>query len=125
VTGRVDLGERAARPEVVLGSIWAGVSDGGGNTVIVDPQSLLFAPLGCCSPEQGYFTAGDGSIWQYDAPSGSVVRWDGETHQTAADIPVTGSPFYGGLCLTSIAAGAGAVWVTVGANVNFGCSNTG
>src|SRR5204862_484130 len=37
VTGSVDLGERAARPEVVLGSIWVGLADSGGDTVIVRP----------------------------------------------------------------------------------------
>ena len=121
VTGRIDLGNRAARPEVVLGSIWVGLSDQGGNTVIVDPRTLLVHPLGCCSPEKGYFTAGHRWIWQYDVPGGTVVRWDGETYQSVADIPVTGSPFYGGLCLTSITAGAGAVWVTVAANVDYGC----
>ncbi len=47
------------------------------------------------------------------------MRWDGQTHQNAANIRVTDPPFYGGLCLTSIAAGAGAVWVTVAANVNY------
>ena len=64
-------------------------------------------------PERGYDTAGTGWIWQYDVPSGTVVRWDGQTYQSVADIPVTESAVYGGLCLTSIAAGAGAVWVTV------------
>ena len=38
-----------------------------------------------------------------------------------ANIHVTDPPFYDGLCLTSIAAGAGAVWVTVAANVNYHC----
>jgi len=121
VTGRIDLGKRAARPEVVLGSIWVGLTDRGGDTVIVDARTISVWSLGCCSPTKGYDTAGYGSIWQYDVPGGTVVRWDGETHQSVADIPVTGSPFYGGLCLTSITAGAGAVWVTVAANVNYGC----
>ncbi len=121
VTGSVDLGKRAARPEVVLGAIWVGLTDDGGDTVIVEPRTLGPAHLGCCSPALGYDTAGYGSIWQFDAPKGIVERWNGQTHQGAFTIRVADPPFYGGLCLTSIATGAGAVWVTVAPNLNFGC----
>ena len=120
VTGRIDLGARAARPVVVLGSIWVELSDSVGAT-IVDPRTLRYVSLGCCPPERGYFTAGHGSIWNYDSPTGTVERWDGQTHQEASNIRVTHPPFYDGLCLTSIAAGAGAVWVTVAANVDYHC----
>ena len=121
VTGRIDLGGRAARPEVVFGSIWVGLSDSGGDTVIVHPRTLHVEHLGCCPPERSYDAAGYGSIWSYDTPTGTVVRWDGQTHQVAHDIRVTGPPFYGGLCLTSIAAGAGALWVTAAARLNSHC----
>jgi serine/threonine-protein kinase len=123
VTGSLDLGERAARPEVVLGSIWVGLADSGGDTVIVRPWGKLGRPehLGCCPPDQGYDTAGYGSIWTYDNESGNVVRWNGETHQPAHDIRITNPPIYSCLALTSIAAGDGAVWVTVAANENLGC----
>ena len=114
VTARIDLGGRAARPAVVLGEIWVGLSDSGGRTVRVDPRTVsVIAHLSCCPPAWGYFAAGHGSIWDYDTPTGTVVRWSGETYQVAANIGVTHPPFYDGLCLTSIAAGAGAVWVTV------------
>jgi hypothetical protein len=123
VTGSLDLGERAARPEVVLGSIWVGLADSGGDTVIVRPWGKLGRPehLGCCPPDQGYDTGGYGSIWTYDKESGNVVRWNGETHQPAHDIRITNPPIYSCLALTSIAAGDGAVWVTVAANENLGC----
>jgi hypothetical protein len=49
------------------------------------------------------------------------VRWNPQTYQQTAFIHLTDPPFYGGLCLTSIAAGANAVWVTVGESVNFRC----
>jgi hypothetical protein len=49
------------------------------------------------------------------------VRWNGKTHQPAHDIRITNPPIYSCLALTSIAAGNGAVWVTVGANENLGC----
>ena len=112
VTGRIDLGKRAARPEVVLGSIWVGLFDYGGDTVIVDSRTQASSAPWLLFSEAGE-TAGYGSIWQYDPPTGTVVRWDGQTYQVADDIRVTAPPFYDGLCLTSIAAGAGAVWATV------------
>lgn len=121
VTGRLDLGARAARPEVVLGSIWVGVSDFGG-PVIVDPRTVsVVENLGCCSPLAGDDAAAYGSIWTYDPPGGTVVRWDGQTHQPTFDIHVTDPPVYSCLSLTSIATGAGAVWVTVAATSNLGC----
>jgi serine/threonine-protein kinase len=121
VTGQVDLGRRAARPEVVLGSIWVGLADAGGGTMVVEPRTLAAWNLTCCPPANGYFTGGDdGSVWQYDSPGGTVVRWDAHTYQSVVDIPITGAPFYGGLCLTSVAAGAGGVWVTV-ADASYGC----
>ena len=122
VTERVHLSGRAARPEVVLGAIWVGLSRSGGDTVIIDPRFPTgVESLGCCSPEHSYFAAGFGSIWTYDTPTGTVERWDGQSHQGAFNVHVTDPPFYGGLCLTSIATGAGAVWVTVAGNVVFGC----
>jgi serine/threonine-protein kinase len=122
VTGHIDLGERAARPEVVLGAIWVGLSDSGGDTVIVDPRLVeVDEHLGCCPPARGYDTAGNGAIWTYDTPTGTVERWNGQTYQGTINIHVVDPPFYGGLCLTSIASGAGAVWVTVAGNLNDGC----
>jgi hypothetical protein len=127
VTGRNDLVGRASRPEVVLGGIWVPVSDSGGHTVIVDPATLgIVASLDGGPPGRPYDTGAYGSIWDYDTPTGTVVRWDGQSHQPASNIRVTAPPYYGGLCLTSLAAGAGAVWVTVSANngnysLNNGC----
>ena len=120
---RIDLGGRAARPEVVLGQIWVSVSQfGTGRTYIVDPSTLrLVWDLDSGRPWWAYDTGAYGSIWDYDTPSGTVVRWNGQTHLPASNIRVTAPPVFGGLCLTSLAAGAGAVWVTVAANLNFGC----
>jgi hypothetical protein len=117
VTGRNDLGGHAARPEVVLGQIWVAVSRyGAGHTNIVDPLTLRIVADLEGSPGRPYDTGAYGSIWDYDTPTGTVVRWDGQSHQPASNIRVTAPPYYGGLCLTSLAAGAGAVWVTVIAN---------
>lgn len=116
VTSRIDLGGRAARPEVVLGSIWVAVSVSGGHTLIVDPRTLEIVATLEGGPGRAYDTAGYGAIWDYDTPTGTVVRWDGQSHQVIDDIRVTAPPSYNGLCLTSLAAGAGSVWVTVAAN---------
>jgi protein kinase-like protein len=121
ITGRVDLVGHAARPVVVLGAIWVGLSESGGSTVTVAPRSLNVAYLECCPPEWGYFTAGHGSIWQNDMPTGNVVRWGGYTHDSDSVVHVTDPPLYKGLCLTSIAAGAGAIWVTLAENNNYHC----
>ena len=122
VTGRTTFQGRAARPQVVFGSIWVGTTESVGDTVIVDPQTVRFtADLGCCDPARGYDIAGFGSIWTFDSPTGTVERWDGATHQGVRNIHVTSPPYYGGLCLTSIAAGAGGVWATVTTNYEYGC----
>ena len=121
VTGRLDLLGHAARPVVVLGAIWVGLSDPGGGTVTVDPRTLNAYHLDCCPPEWGYFVGGHGSIWQNDIPTGNVVRWGGQTHDSDSVVHVTDPPFYKGLCLTSIAAGAGAIWVTVAPNLGYHC----
>ena len=39
-TGRLDLGDTPPGPSVVLGSIWVGLADRGGGTVVVDPRTL-------------------------------------------------------------------------------------
>jgi streptogramin lyase len=110
------------RPQVVLGSIWVSLTASGGDTVIIDPRSLAIVEnLGCCSPEGRADTAGQGSIWTADAATGTIERWDGQTHQGTSNIRVASPPLYDGPCLTSIAAGAGAVWVTAAASFNYRC----
>jgi hypothetical protein len=122
VTGRTGFAARTARPEVVFGSIWVGTTTSGGDTVIVDPRTVRFtADLGCCDPTRGRDAIGFGSIWTFDSPTGSVERWSGASHQPVRNIHVTSPPYYDGLCLTSIASGAGAVWATVTANDTYSC----
>jgi hypothetical protein len=80
------------------------------------------AYLSCCPPKQGSDAAAFGSTWTVNWPSGTVVRWDGETKQPVGDIRVTGPAQFGAPCMTSIAAGAGAVWVTVAPTSEFTCT---
>ena len=121
MTRRTDLGQRAGLPEVQFGAVWVPVS--GGTTLLVDPRTLsVVARLSCCTPGTQDDVDAFGSIWSSDWPSGRVVRWDGTTHQVVDTIAVTDPPLYNGLCLTSIAAGADAVWVTLAPSVNHACT---
>ena len=124
VTGRVDLGQRAGRPEVQFGAaVWVSVSDAGGATLLVDPRTLsIVNQLSCCALGKQDDVDAFGSTWTSDWPSGRVVRWDGTTYRVVDTIAVTDPPLYDGLCLTSIAAGAGAVWVTLAPSVGLTCS---
>jgi hypothetical protein len=103
---------RAARPITALDSVWVGVTDGGGMVQLVDPQTLTTVTYpDWTSPASGYYTAGYGSVWTYDWSSGQEVRWSPATGDVPGIKRVTeATPAWGGPCLTSIAAGAGAIW---------------
>jgi streptogramin lyase len=110
--GRLELGGRAGRPVVRFGDVWVPVL--GQYTLIVDPRTLKEVNFLCC-PERGPTATGNGSTWMADEQAGEVVRFDGRSKQPVVHIPM-GSPLWGP-CLSSIAAGAGAIWVTVGPSV--------
>jgi streptogramin lyase len=126
VTGHTDLGQRAGRPLVAFGTVWVVVSDGRGNILHVDPRTLRVTRWACCPFGKGYdLVSGFGSTWAYfDSTSGTVLRWYAmASFRLAARIQVTEpeAAASDGLCLTSIAAGAGAVWVTVTPTVAYTC----
>jgi hypothetical protein len=117
VTGRVDLGERAGRPIVEHGVVFVGPESG---SITIDPRTLgIVTSQSCCTLKQGYDEVeAHGSTWWPDPPEGTVNRFafDRETgYSLEKAIAVTEPPRYnGGPCLTSIAATADAVWVTLG-----------
>jgi Protein kinase domain len=117
-------GLNPGRPWAGFGDIWVEFNgDGDSKGMLVNPATLATdMHLSCCPPKQGSDTAAFGSTWTVNWPSGTVVRWDGLTKQPVADIHVTESPQFGAPCMTSIAAGAEAVWVTVGPTTNFFCT---
>jgi serine/threonine protein kinase len=115
VTRKDDFGEGAGIPVVRFGNVWLPVRDQAA-TLVLDPRTLDIVSFVCC-PERGPSATGYGSTWLADVIGGEVVRF-GRSVLTVATIPVlTGSPFWGHPCLSSIAAGAGGVWVTVAAPV--------
>jgi hypothetical protein len=124
---RVDLGRTAGRPVALLGEVWVDISDDGGHTKLVNPQSLLVdAQTGCCGPSRadggvGNATAGAfGSVWSYDVGDGEVQRWN--PPELAQVIQVTDAPYYDGSCMTSLAASGDAVWVTLAPATNYRCT---
>jgi tRNA A-37 threonylcarbamoyl transferase component Bud32 len=112
--GVVAVGDRAVRPAIRGRQIWVGIQVGGGNTVVVDAETLgIVGNLGCCQPNEGSDAEGFGSDWMISWPTGVVVRWNLATAELMRSIPLVRSPRWGGPCLASISTGAGAVWVTV------------
>jgi hypothetical protein len=117
----VDLGQAAGPPFAEFGHVWVGLSDRGGDTVLVDPRTLIpYRYLGCCGAA-GSNVGAFGSVWGYDVGKGTVQRWNPVTYGLVRYISVTDAPIYDGSCLTSIAAGAGAVWLTLAPAVNYAC----
>jgi class 3 adenylate cyclase len=116
--GALRLAGQGAPPRVAFGSVWIALTTSGGMMHLVDPRSLEEADLFSAEPpDEGREVAGFGSEWVLDSPSGSVARF----HHTPgggtviATIRIARPPekFYGPP-LTSIAAGVGAIWATVG-----------
>jgi hypothetical protein len=119
----IDVGPNPGRPWAGFGDIWVSFDGEGIQGLLVNPASLkIDLQLTCCPPRQGSDAAAFGSTWTVNWPSGTVVRWDGGTKQPVGDIQVTGAPQFGAPCMTSIAAGAGAVWVTVGPTSELFCT---
>jgi hypothetical protein len=113
ITGRRNVGDCAARPGVGLGSVWLCVCNPGSSMLRVDPTTLRDTFARNSVPAQdGMFSIGYESLWWHDVPSGTVVRFASATGERSATIRVT--PTSGRTLETSsIATGAGSVWVTV------------
>jgi protein kinase-like protein len=114
----VDLGQTAGRPVALQGAVWVNISDDGGATVLVYPPTLdeirtyegSIGPLGTIGADAaGAFR----SVWTYDVGHGEVQRWNPPNLAHHGDIYVTDAPIDDGDCMTSIAAGGGAIWVTL------------
>ena len=118
VIKRADFAGRAGRILFIYRRLWIPISDyAGGRMILVDPRTLnVVKATSCCSLLQDAdAAAGYESQWTNETVSGTTVRWAAITQSLAHVFRVTDPPLYGGDCLTSIAAGAGAVWVTVAA----------
>jgi serine/threonine-protein kinase len=122
----VDLGwPRAGRPAALDGNIWVGVSgSGGGKTALVDPKTLVTVGEydGAVDTGIGADSAGAfGSVWGFDVAAGQLERWDPPNLAPHGATPVTDAPYLDGSCMTSVAAGDGALWVTLAPSGAFAC----
>ena len=109
------------------GFVWVGLT-------VFRPRTLdTVTRLACCSADAGEAAGGFGSAWSTDSPTGAVVRW-GSDWEVAATVRVValapdfahriGQPPGAG-CLTSIAAGADNIWVTVASSETYSCGSRG
>ncbi|MGZ8694645.1 MAG: protein kinase domain-containing protein [Gaiellaceae bacterium] len=128
----VDIGERAGRPslgpvEVDLLPRTKGfrgtklavnvtVSDFDGSEVVVDRTARQVTQFPGDPIGQGFGVLLGGWPWGFDPATGMVIHFRRAAGNWFAKVRVTDAPYWGGLCMTSLAAGAGAIWVTVGPN---------
>jgi streptogramin lyase len=113
-----DVGRGAAGvPSVGYGYVWASAASGS-SLVRIDPRTFRASRL-ALGGRVVDVTFAAGSVWANDATAGAVYRIDPRTASIVAEITLTAAssraPALGSLASPTIAAGAGGVWVTVGA----------
>ncbi len=111
-----DFGSYATRPALGYGWLWMCIARTTDPSMgRVDPRTLENTLESEALPaEEGQYAVGYGSIWRHDVPSGTLMRFDPRTAELKALVrlmPAGGDDAH--LYVTSIAAGAGAVWVTL------------
>jgi streptogramin lyase len=112
----VDLGGYAVEPAYGMGFVWiCALTKNGAEMMRVDPRTLHaeFAGKGLPAEEGGEYTAGLGSVWRLDVPSGTLMRFDPKTRDLSGLVHVLDGPLKGGMQVTSLVAGDGALWLTV------------
>jgi Protein kinase domain len=104
---------RSGRGESVVSVRLAG---GAGRTAQVDPSTVTITRVdACCQPDLGQDIEAFGSYWWDDWPTGTVSRQTGDGPVRTIHVAQS-PPTAGGQCLTSMAIGAGGVWVTIASN---------
>ena len=113
----VDLGGLALRPAFGMGFLWTCVAkQSGAEMMRVDPRTLRAEVAGKGLPaEGGAYAAGLSSVWRLDLPSGTLMRFDPKSRELSGLVRVLDGRGYaqGGLDVTSIVAGNGALWLAV------------
>ena len=111
-----DFGSYAARPVLDSGWLWMCIAKTTDPTMArVHPRTLRNTLESDALPaEEGQYAVGYGSVWRYDVPSGTLMRFDPRTGELDALVRLMPAGNESGLLyVTSIAAGAGGVWVTL------------
>jgi streptogramin lyase len=112
VTGAVevrDLGNVTLSPVFGFGSVWMCVD---GVMKRIDPRTLKEVRSGTGLDGEREYVPGFGSMWRHDGGSGTLMRFDPRTGDVADLTPLPGLKRHEA-AVTSIAAGAGGVWLTV------------
>jgi streptogramin lyase len=113
-----DFGSYAARPVVGFGHVWMCIARTTDPAMFrVDPRTFRRRRLSGALPSEefGQYAVGYRSVWRHDVPSGTLMRFDPTTRELDALVrvlPPSGANAPN-LYVTSIAAGAGAVWVAL------------
>ena len=106
-----DLGGVTLRPVFGFGHVWMCVD---GTMQRIDPRTLRDNRSGTGLGGEREYVPGYGSMWRHDAASGTLMRFDPQTGDVAGLTPLPGLKRHGHEDgVTSIAAGAGGVWLTV------------
>jgi serine/threonine-protein kinase len=112
------FGGFVTRPVFGFGRLWLCSWDGRrGSMIRINPQTLHNEFAREALPaEEGHFAVGYGSLWRHDSPSGTLMRFRPRTGDPAGLVPVLKKPQQSPqvLAVTSIATGAGGVWLTIG-----------
>jgi streptogramin lyase len=113
-----DFGSYAARPVVGFGQVWMCIARTTDPAMFrVDPRTFRRTRLSGALPaeEFGQYAVGYRSVWRHDVTSGTLMRFDPRARELDALVRVLPARRVNGpnLYVTSIAAGAGAVWVTL------------
>jgi hypothetical protein len=107
---------------MVFGNVWIPTDRGNGETSWVDSLASAVVNVDdCCRADWGENRYSNGWVWWYDWPTGSVYRQHSMSESPRAIRVVENLPMANGLCVTSIAIGAGAVWATVTAASHLTC----
>jgi hypothetical protein len=128
----LDIGERAGRATADLFpvafmprtkgqgglklAVFVSVSDFDHSIVVMDRTGREVDRLTGDPIDEGFGVSLDGWPWGFDPATGMAIHFRRGAYGLVARVRVTDAPYWGGLCLTSLAAGAGAIWATVGPN---------
>jgi tRNA A-37 threonylcarbamoyl transferase component Bud32 len=104
-----DLGMVTLRPVFGFGRVWMCVD---GVMKTIDPKTLKETRSGTGLAGEREYVPGHGSMWRHDGPSGTLMRFDPWTGDLAGLTPLPELNRQE-VTVTSLAAGAGSVWLTV------------
>ena len=110
-----DFGSYAARPVLDRNWVWMCIARTTDPAMSrVDPRTLRNTLESSALPaEEGQYAVGYGSVWRHDVPSGTLMRFDPGTSALDALVRLLPARERASVYVTSIAAGAGGVWVTL------------